>query len=85
MHRVVLSGNGEIAVRLGAALILGSALGLNRELHGKPAAKEAIADADTHCDEENGDGSKQCTAEIVICRRQVENHFEQRTQGCVDD
>src|ERR1700730_2445294 len=37
MRRVVLSGNGEIAVRLGAALILGSALGLNRELHGKPA------------------------------------------------
>src|SRR6266700_2959865 len=37
MHGVVLSGNGEIAVRLGAALILGSALGLNRELHGKPA------------------------------------------------
>jgi len=37
MHRVVLSGNGEIAVRLGAALILGSAIGLNRELHGKPA------------------------------------------------
>ena len=37
MHPVVLSGNGEIAVRLGAALILGSALGLNRELHGKPA------------------------------------------------
>jgi putative Mg2+ transporter-C (MgtC) family protein len=37
MHRVVLSGNGEIAVRLGAALILGSALGLNRDLHGKPA------------------------------------------------
>jgi putative Mg2+ transporter-C (MgtC) family protein len=37
MHRVVLSGNGEIAVRLGAAIILGSALGLNRELHGKPA------------------------------------------------
>jgi putative Mg2+ transporter-C (MgtC) family protein len=37
MHCVVLSGNGEIAVRLGAALILGSALGLNRELHGKPA------------------------------------------------
>jgi putative Mg2+ transporter-C (MgtC) family protein len=33
----VLSDNGEIAVRLGAALILGSALGLNRELHGKPA------------------------------------------------
>ena len=37
MHRVVLSGNGEIVVRLGAALILGGALGLNRELHGKPA------------------------------------------------
>src|ERR1700726_195244 len=37
MHCVVLSGNEEIAVRLGAALILGSALGLNRELHGKPA------------------------------------------------
>jgi putative Mg2+ transporter-C (MgtC) family protein len=37
MHCVVLSGNGEIAVRLGAALILGSAIGLNRELHGKPA------------------------------------------------
>jgi putative Mg2+ transporter-C (MgtC) family protein len=37
MHRVVLNGNGEIAVRLGAAIILGSALGLNRELHGKPA------------------------------------------------
>lgn len=34
---VVLNGNGEIAVRLGAALILGGALGLNRELHGKPA------------------------------------------------
>ena len=37
MDGVVLSGNGEIAVRLGAALILGSALGLHRELHGKPA------------------------------------------------
>ena len=35
--RFVLTGNEEIAVRLGAALILGSALGLNRELHGKPA------------------------------------------------
>jgi putative Mg2+ transporter-C (MgtC) family protein len=33
----VLSGNGEIAVRLGAALLLGSAVGLNRDLHGKPA------------------------------------------------
>src|SRR4029453_8811938 len=37
MMFVVLSGNGEIAVRLGAALILGSAVGLNRDLHGKPA------------------------------------------------
>ena len=37
MHRVVLSGTGEIAVRLGAALIIGSAIGLNRDLHGKPA------------------------------------------------
>jgi uncharacterized membrane protein YhiD involved in acid resistance len=37
MHRIVLSGNEEIAVRLGAALILGGMLGLNRELHGKPA------------------------------------------------
>ena len=35
--RVVLSGNGEIALRLGAALVLGSAIGLNRELHGKAA------------------------------------------------
>jgi putative Mg2+ transporter-C (MgtC) family protein len=26
MHRVVLSGNGEIAVRLGAALVIGAAL-----------------------------------------------------------
>ena len=37
MRRIVLSGNEEIAVRLGAALIIGSALGLNRELHGKAA------------------------------------------------
>jgi putative Mg2+ transporter-C (MgtC) family protein len=34
---IVLSGNGEIAIRLGAAVLLGSALGLNRLLHGKPA------------------------------------------------
>ena len=33
----VLSGNEDIALRLGSALILGSALGLNRELHGKAA------------------------------------------------
>jgi putative Mg2+ transporter-C (MgtC) family protein len=33
----VLLGNGEIAMRLGAAALLGSALGLNRLLHGKPA------------------------------------------------
>jgi len=37
MQLVVLTGNEAIAVRLGAAVILGSALGLNRELHGKPA------------------------------------------------
>jgi putative Mg2+ transporter-C (MgtC) family protein len=37
MSRIVLSGNGEIALRIGAALIVGSILGLNRELHGKPA------------------------------------------------
>jgi len=36
MH-AVLSGTEEIAVRLGAALLLGGALGLNRELQGKPA------------------------------------------------
>jgi len=34
---VILSGNEETAVRLGAALILGALFGLNRELHGKPA------------------------------------------------
>jgi putative Mg2+ transporter-C (MgtC) family protein len=34
---MVLSGNEETALRLGAALILGSLFGLNRELHGKPA------------------------------------------------
>ena len=33
----MLSGNVEIALRLGTALVLGCALGLNRELHGKPA------------------------------------------------
>lgn len=37
MQRIVLSGNEETALRLGAALIVGSTLGLNRELHGKPA------------------------------------------------
>ena len=37
MHGIVLSGNEETAVRLGAALILGAIFGLNRELHGKPA------------------------------------------------
>ena len=37
MHPIVSSGTGEIAVRLGAALIVGSAIGLNRDLHGKPA------------------------------------------------
>ena len=34
---MVLSGNEETALRLGAALLLGSLFGLNRELHGKPA------------------------------------------------
>jgi putative Mg2+ transporter-C (MgtC) family protein len=34
---VVLTGNEETALRLGAALIVGTILGLNRELHGKPA------------------------------------------------
>jgi len=43
MMFVVLSGNGEIAVRLGAALILGSAVGLNRDLHGKPAGMRTHA------------------------------------------
>jgi putative Mg2+ transporter-C (MgtC) family protein len=37
MHFVVLSGNEETALRLGAALLVGGMLGLNRELHGKPA------------------------------------------------
>ena len=34
---MVLSANEEVAVRLGAALFIGAILGLNRELHGKPA------------------------------------------------
>jgi len=33
----VLGGNEQTVLRLGAALLLGSILGLNRELHGKPA------------------------------------------------
>ena len=37
MPGMVLSGNEETALRLGAALIVGAVLGLNRELHGKPA------------------------------------------------
>src|SRR6266446_2350205 len=37
MDGTMLSGNEETAMRLGAALILGAILGLNRELHGKPA------------------------------------------------
>jgi putative Mg2+ transporter-C (MgtC) family protein len=37
MHSIALSGNEEVAVRLGAALVFGGILGLNRELHGKPA------------------------------------------------
>jgi putative Mg2+ transporter-C (MgtC) family protein len=37
MPRMVLNGYEETALRLGAALIIGSLIGLNRELHGKPA------------------------------------------------
>lgn len=37
MSGIMLSGNEETALRLGAALILGALFGLNRELHGKPA------------------------------------------------
>ena len=37
MAGMVLSGNEETALRLGAALVVGAVLGLNRELHGKPA------------------------------------------------
>ena len=33
----MLSPNEETALRLGAALVVGAILGLNRELHGKPA------------------------------------------------
>lgn len=33
----MLSPNEETALRLGAALVVGTILGLNRELHGKPA------------------------------------------------
>jgi putative Mg2+ transporter-C (MgtC) family protein len=43
MHRIVLSGNEETAARLGAALILGGMLGLNRELHGKAAGLRTYA------------------------------------------
>ena len=34
---MILSGNEETALRLGAALLVGALFGLNRELHGKPA------------------------------------------------
>src|ERR1700730_7314710 len=37
MLPVVLNGNEETALRLGAALLVGTIFGLNRELHGKPA------------------------------------------------
>jgi len=33
----VLSPNAETVLRLGAALVVGAVIGLNRELHGKPA------------------------------------------------
>ena len=42
MRRIVLSGNEETALRLGAALILGGMIGSNRELHGKPAGLELM-------------------------------------------
>jgi putative Mg2+ transporter-C (MgtC) family protein len=34
---MVLTGNEEMALRLGAALLVGAIIGLNRELHGKAA------------------------------------------------
>ncbi len=37
MPGMLLGGNEETALRLGAALIVGTVIGLNRELHGKPA------------------------------------------------
>ena len=37
MRCMLLGGNEEIGLRLGAALLVGGMLGLNRELHGKPA------------------------------------------------
>jgi len=37
MKAIELSGIADMALRLGAALIVGSILGLNRELNGKPA------------------------------------------------
>ena len=37
MRLFVLSGNEETALRLGIAFLVGAMLGLNRELHGRPA------------------------------------------------
>ncbi len=37
MQHILLGVNEEVTLRLGAALISGGLLGLNRELHGKPA------------------------------------------------
>lgn len=37
MSGIVLGGNEETALRLGAALLVGAVIGLNRELHGKAA------------------------------------------------
>lgn len=39
----MLAGTEQTAVRLGAALLLGAVLGLNRELHGKPAGMRTHA------------------------------------------
>jgi putative Mg2+ transporter-C (MgtC) family protein len=43
MHFTVLSGNEETVICLGAALILGGMLGLDRELHGKPVGLRTYA------------------------------------------
>lgn len=43
MQHLALSGNEQIALRLGVALIAGGLLGLNRELHGKPAGFRTLA------------------------------------------
>jgi putative Mg2+ transporter-C (MgtC) family protein len=39
----VFSENGEIAIRLGVALLIGGVLGLNRDLHGNPAGLRTLS------------------------------------------